>query len=103
MIAEQHGIYPLFSGHNTICVVTALLETGQLPITEPATIFKLEAPGGLISIEARCEQGRVREVRMRSMAAFVGKVTSISQLHGLLKRMSFARKMSKSGCQVLVR
>ena len=75
IIAEQHCIYPLFSGHNTICVVTALLETGQLPITEPATFFKLEAPGGLISIEARCEQGRVREVRMRSMAAFVGKVT----------------------------
>ena len=75
IIAEQHSIYPLFSGHNTICVVTALLETGQLPITEPATSFKLEAPGGPISIEARCEQGRVREVRMRSMAAFVGKVT----------------------------
>ena len=29
IIAEQNGIYPLFSGHNTICVVTALLETGQ--------------------------------------------------------------------------
>ena len=74
IIAEQHGIYPLFSGHNTICVVTALLETGELPITEPATSFKLEAPGGLINIEARVEGGRVMEVRMRSMPAFVGKV-----------------------------
>ena len=25
VIAEQNKIYPLFSGHNTICVVTALL------------------------------------------------------------------------------
>ena len=25
VIAEQNCIYPLFSGHNTICVVTALL------------------------------------------------------------------------------
>ena len=74
IIAEQHGIYPLFSGHNTICVVTALLETGELPITKPATSFKLEAPGGLINIEARVEGGRVMEVRMRSMPAFVGKV-----------------------------
>ena len=55
IIAEQHGIYPLFSGHNTICVVTALLETGQLSMVEPLTEFKLEAPGGLISIEAECE------------------------------------------------
>ena len=55
IIAEQHGIYPLFSGHNTICVVTALLETGQLSMMEPLTEFKLEAPGGLISIEAECE------------------------------------------------
>ena len=55
IIAEQHGIYPLFSGHNTICVVTALLETGQLHMVEPLTEFKLEAPGGLISIEAECE------------------------------------------------
>ena len=74
IIAEQNGIYPLFSGHNTICVVTALLETGELPITEPTTSFKLEAPGGLINIEARVEGGRVMEVRMRSMPAFVGKV-----------------------------
>ena len=55
-------------------MVTALLETGELPITEPATSFKLEAPGGLINIEARVEGGRVMEVRMRSMPAFVGKV-----------------------------
>ena len=63
--------------------------------------------GGLISIEARCEQGRVREVRMRSLAAFVGKVTSISDftITRTVKKnvFTFARKMSKSGCQVLVR
>ena len=74
IIAEQHGIYPLFSGHNTICVVTALLETGEVPMTGPVTTFKLEAPGGLINIQAKCEGGRVTDVRMRSMPAFVGKV-----------------------------
>ena len=25
VIIEQGGVYPMFSGHNTICVVTALL------------------------------------------------------------------------------
>ena len=29
VIAEQNRIYPLFSGHNTICVVTALLVSFQ--------------------------------------------------------------------------
>ena len=53
IIAEQQEIYPLFSGHNTICVVTALLETGQVAMTEPVSRFNLESPGGLISVEAR--------------------------------------------------
>ena len=43
-------------------------------MTEPVTSFKLEAPGGLINIEARVQGGRVIEVKMRSMPAFVGKV-----------------------------
>src|SRR5271169_2916102 len=39
--------YPPMSGTNTICVVTALLETGMLPMHEPVTEFTLEAPAGL--------------------------------------------------------
>ena len=73
IIAEQNGIYPLFSGHNTICVVTALLETGQVAMKEPVTEFQLEAPGGLISVRARCAGGRVMEVSMTSLPSFVGK------------------------------
>ena len=73
IIAEQNGIYPLFSGHNTICVVTALLETGHVTMTEPISRFKLESPGGLISVEARCEAGRVTEVNMTSLPSFVGR------------------------------
>ena len=74
IIAEQNGIYPLFSGHNTICVVTALLETGIVQIESPVTEFTLEAPGGLISVTADCHHGRVTQVKMTSMPAFVGKV-----------------------------
>ena len=50
IIAEQNKIYPLFSGHNTICVVTAVLEAGLLPMQEPETRLCLEAPGGLIQV-----------------------------------------------------
>ena len=42
------------SGTNTICVVTALLETGMLPMTEPVTELTLEAPAGLIRVRADC-------------------------------------------------
>merc|ERR1719410_130781 len=34
VIAEQNAVYPAMSGHNTICVVTALLETGMIPMCE---------------------------------------------------------------------
>ena len=37
--------YPGMSGTNTMCVVTVLLETGMLPMTEPVTELTLEAPG----------------------------------------------------------
>ena len=50
IIAEQNKIYPLFSGHNTICVATAVLEAGLVPMQEPETRLCLEAPGGLIQV-----------------------------------------------------
>lgn len=38
VILEQNKVYPAMSGHNTICVATALLETGMVPMTEPVRI-----------------------------------------------------------------
>src|SRR6478736_1157633 len=46
--------YPPMSGTNTICVTTALLETGMVPMTEPVTELTLEAPAGLIRVRAQC-------------------------------------------------
>ena len=37
--------YPGMSGTNTMCVVTVLLETGMLPMTEPVTELTLEVAG----------------------------------------------------------
>ena len=47
------------SGTNTMCVVTVLLETGMLPMTEPVTELTLEAPAGLIRVTAECRDGKV--------------------------------------------
>jgi proline racemase len=62
--------YPGMSGTNTICVATALLETGMLPMTEPTTELTLESPAGLIRIQADCSGGKVSGVTFRNVPAF---------------------------------
>jgi proline racemase len=62
--------YPGMSGTNTICVVTVLLETGVLPMTEPVTELSLEAPAGLIRVRADCHHGKVTGVTFRNVPSF---------------------------------
>ncbi len=62
--------YPGMSGTNTMCVVTVLLETGMLPMTEPLTELTLEAPAGLIRVTAECADGKVTGVTFRNVPAF---------------------------------
>jgi len=69
VIMEQTE-YPGMSGTNTICVTTALLETGMLPMHEPVTELSLEAPAGLIRVRAECANGKVRRVTFRNVPAF---------------------------------
>jgi proline racemase len=69
VIMEQ-AEYPGMSGSNTICVATVLLETGMLPMREPVTELTLEAPAGLIRVEAACASGKVTAVTFRNVPAF---------------------------------
>jgi proline racemase len=62
--------YPAMSGSNTICVATALIELGMVPAAEPVTQLVLEAPAGLIRVEAEVRQGKVRRVTFRNVPAF---------------------------------
>jgi proline racemase len=62
--------YPPMSGTNTICVTTALLETGMVPMTEPVTDLVLEAPAGLVHVRAACANGKVTGVTFRNVPAF---------------------------------
>lgn len=62
--------YPPMSGTNTICVVTVLIETGMVAVTEPVTRLKLETPAGLIGIEAEVRDGKVKRVTFRNVPAF---------------------------------
>jgi proline racemase len=62
--------YPAMSGTNTICVTTALLETGMVPMEEPVTELVLEAPAGLVRVHAECSNGKVTKVTFRNVPAF---------------------------------
>ena len=70
VIAESTE-YPVMSGSNTICVTTALLETGMLPMIEPVTHLTLESAAGLIRVECTCADGKVTSVRFTNQPAFV--------------------------------
>jgi proline racemase len=72
--------YPGMSGTNTMCVVTALLETGMLPMTEPVTELTLEAPAGLIRVRAACAGGKVTGVTFRNVPAFATHLDAIVEV-----------------------
>lgn len=62
---------PLMSGSNAMCVATVALETGLLPMHEPVTKLTLQAPAGLVSVEAMCSNGKVTSVTLANVPSFV--------------------------------
>jgi proline racemase len=64
---------PPMSGSNAICVATVVLETGIIPMIEPVTEVTLEAPGGLVAVEAACAAGKVTKVTIRNVPSFVDR------------------------------
>jgi proline racemase len=69
VIMEQTE-YPPMSGSNTICVVTALLETGMVRKSGDTVRLKVEAPAGLIEVEAEMRDGQVTAVTFKNQPAF---------------------------------
>lgn len=61
IIMELMG-YPLISGTNTMSTAIALLETGRIPMHDGLCSVTLEAPGGLVEVEADCKDGKVTRV-----------------------------------------
>jgi proline racemase len=75
--------YPPMSGTNTICVVTVLIETGMVKVTEPTTRLTLETPAGLIGIEAEVRNGKCRKVTFRNVPAFAAHLDAPVEVPGL--------------------
>jgi len=75
--------YPPMSGSNTICVATVLLETGMVPMHEPVTTVRLEAPGGPIDITAGCRGGKVEWVELENVPCFADRIDAPLEVAGL--------------------
>jgi proline racemase len=70
IIMESEEYVPI-SGSNTICTVTALLETGMVKMIEPVTKISLDTAAGLVSVEAECLAGKCKSVRFENAPSFV--------------------------------
>jgi proline racemase len=75
--------YPAMSGTNTICVATVLIETGMVRVTEPVTHLRLEAPAGLIEVEAEVRDGKCRTVKFRNVPAFATHLDARVEVRGI--------------------
>jgi len=71
LIVMESNYYPPMSGSNLMCTVTAVLETGMLPMREPITRLCVDTPAGLVHVEAECSGGKCRRVSFRNVPAFV--------------------------------
>jgi proline racemase len=69
-IIMEQAEYPAMSGSNVICVATALIETGMVPVEEPVTRLKLEVPAGLIEVEAQVSNGKCQSVSFDNVPVF---------------------------------
>jgi proline racemase len=71
LIIMESQFYVPMSGSNMICAVTAVLETGLVPMREPETRLTVDTPGGLVHVRAECRGGRCALVSFRNVPSFV--------------------------------
>lgn len=81
IVMEQSEYAPM-SGSNAICVTTVLLETGIVPMVEPVTTLRLEAPAGVIEVKATCKDGKVERVEFMNVPAFAAHIGVPLEVHG---------------------
>jgi len=78
IVLQPDRAHPM-SGSNCMCVVTALLESGRIKMTEPETVVRLDTPAGLIKARARCENGRCLAVSLDNVPCFVQQLDAAIQ------------------------
>jgi len=70
IIMEVMG-YPIYSGSNTLCTATALLESGLVPKQEGEQAFTLESPAGLVQVSSRVRNGVVESITCEGLPSYI--------------------------------
>jgi proline racemase len=70
IIMEVMG-YPIYSGSNTICTATALLELGIVPKREGLVKFAMESPAGLVHVKANVHQNIVESIVCEGLPSYI--------------------------------
>lgn len=83
VIFMDTGGYLNMCGHGTIGSVTAAVETGIVEAKEPVTEVVLDAPAGIIRTKAKVENGRVKEVTLTNVPAFLYKRDLTAKVLGM--------------------
>lgn len=74
---------PPMSGSNSICVATVLLDSGIIPMQEPVTRMLLEAPAGLVEVEAECRDGKAERITVTSVKSFAQQLDAKLDVPGI--------------------
>jgi trans-L-3-hydroxyproline dehydratase len=74
---------PPMSGSNSICVATVLIDSGIVPMVEPETTLRIEAPGGLIEARVACRNNKAERVQIRNHPSFVDRLDAPVEVEGL--------------------
>jgi proline racemase len=82
LIVLEHGGFTPMSGSNTICAVTAVLESGLVPAREPVTRLAIDTAVGTVVVAALVHQGRVRSVTLHNVPAYVVELDRVLDVPG---------------------
>lgn len=82
VIFMDTGEYLNMCGHGTIGSVTAIIESGLVEAKEPFTEVVLEAPAGIIRTKAEVKDGKVLNVTLTNVPAFLYKENLTTVIDG---------------------
>jgi len=69
LFIEVTGVLPM-CGAGTIGVATVLVDTGMVPVTEPVTTVRLDAPIGLITVDVQVEGSKATSATIRNVPSY---------------------------------
>lgn len=82
VIFMDGGGYLNMCGHGSIGAVTAAIETGIVEMKEPVTYVNFDTPAGFIKAEAQVKNGKVQEVSIVNVPAFLYKRDQEIEMEG---------------------